>query len=542
MAFNIPGLENLTAEKVGQTVSSLVNQFGATEEEASQLTAALIYEQAEQQGRNLNDFWEGIDDKTKAQLKLNPKTLLQVIGFDTYIGTAITLFWILALLSGGTLLIRGIPIALKTIKLVKEALAAGKTAQEIFNIFSLGRLISLTKVGVPALLTTIFVGLGFGASTVLNTLGDPLFWGRVNINQAEKSARDDLLRGFKELSAPSVRAAEPKKKTVLRMAETSKPQVATGVLFSASLSKPEAFERHVDDEITDAEDLKNDAKLNFNSWLKGLKGRISYSVAISNNPFDEFGNRQSGFWVTMTVLLQRVAGAKVPIDTILLGPIKPQKYMPTSQQVKTLETELTGELEIEAVQEITVPSGDLKLVDKAGNIVPLTFAPPTVAPAIPTEPAVGFGQGDKFAVLTINGVNYQKGPFFNSADVDNWINWAVAQYRAGGLQVSNVGASSNRNLPSAPPPPAPIAPAAAATPPTQPKSGFPRSVTVNVPVLNVRSQPTSQSATAGSKQLKQGETFQVTGAVTGESVAGENRWWVSQFGNYVWVGGTAEKP
>ena len=88
--------------------------------------------------------------------------------------------------------------------------------------------------------------------------------------------------------------------------------------------------------------------------------------------------------------------------------------------------------------------------------------------------------------------------------------------------------------------PANYPPAKAAAAPAT--SAFPRTVTVNVNTLNVRSQPTSQSATAGSGQLLRGNTFVVTNFVIGENVSGENRWWVSQFGNYVWVGGTTEKP
>lgn len=83
--------------------------------------------------------------------------------------------------------------------------------------------------------------------------------------------------------------------------------------------------------------------------------------------------------------------------------------------------------------------------------------------------------------------------------------------------------------------------------PTQPKSEpAPPSigaVTVTVPVLNVRTGPTSQSAQARNSTipdgtLKQGEAIQITGIVQGENVSGVSTWLRTLRGNYVWAGGT----
>ena len=65
---------------------------------------------------------------------------------------------------------------------------------------------------------------------------------------------------------------------------------------------------------------------------------------------------------------------------------------------------------------------------------------------------------------------------------------------------------------------------------------------VNISVLLVRSGPGTQYPLAGVERLYNGNDFNVVGFVRGQNVDGEDRWWVSQFGNYVWVGGTAEKP
>lgn len=53
----------------------------------------------------------------------------------------------------------------------------------------------------------------------------------------------------------------------------------------------------------------------------------------------------------------------------------------------------------------------------------------------------------------------------------------------------------------------------------------------------VRSKPTSNSSQVGSKVLYRGNTFEAVGTVIGEKVAGNNIWFKSWKGNYVWSGG-----
>lgn len=106
-------------------------------------------------------------------------------------------------------------------------------------------------------------------------------------------------------------------------------------------------------------------------------------------------------------------------------------------------------------------------------------------------------------------------------------------------------AATEMQMPPAPPTAAPSTAQAVTQPPTavqfQPNA-YPKTVAVNVDTLRVRSAPYSTAALAGSQYLHNGDQFIVTGYVTGENVDGENRWWTSQFGNYVWVGGTEQKP
>lgn len=71
---------------------------------------------------------------------------------------------------------------------------------------------------------------------------------------------------------------------------------------------------------------------------------------------------------------------------------------------------------------------------------------------------------------------------------------------------------------------------------------FPIKVTVNVRALKVRTEPNTSAPLGGSRYLYNNDKFITTSFAIGEKVEGENRWWISTKGNYVWVGGTKEKP
>lgn len=65
-------------------------------------------------------------------------------------------------------------------------------------------------------------------------------------------------------------------------------------------------------------------------------------------------------------------------------------------------------------------------------------------------------------------------------------------------------------------------------------------VRVDKAEANVRKEPNSKSALVpqpGADCLKKGDTFKAVGTVKGESVNGNNTWYKSAKGNYVWSGG-----
>ena len=71
--------------------------------------------------------------------------------------------------------------------------------------------------------------------------------------------------------------------------------------------------------------------------------------------------------------------------------------------------------------------------------------------------------------------------------------------------------------------------------PTPPPSN-PGGTAQAVSVANVRSQPHTGAPLAGSQKLQPGQTFQYSAIVDGESVSGNNKWYRSTKGNYVWSG------
>ncbi len=78
--------------------------------------------------------------------------------------------------------------------------------------------------------------------------------------------------------------------------------------------------------------------------------------------------------------------------------------------------------------------------------------------------------------------------------------------------------------------------------PTTTIQSFPAQVTVNTAVLNVRSGPSTSYPQAGSMTLNYGDQFTAMGYVHGQSVSGNDIWFVSSLGHYVWSGGTDQTP
>lgn len=75
---------------------------------------------------------------------------------------------------------------------------------------------------------------------------------------------------------------------------------------------------------------------------------------------------------------------------------------------------------------------------------------------------------------------------------------------------------------------------------TQTSTGYPRTVTVINNGLNVRTEPKLTAPIVGS--LSANQKITVVGVVTGDLWGAYDQWWKTQDANYVWAGGTQEKP
>lgn len=74
-------------------------------------------------------------------------------------------------------------------------------------------------------------------------------------------------------------------------------------------------------------------------------------------------------------------------------------------------------------------------------------------------------------------------------------------------------------------------------PPAPPKPEYPKTVrVVSRWGAYVRSQPSTGAKLSGSRFLPYGTIFRVAGVVKGQPVGGNNKWYKSMYGNYVWSG------
>ncbi|MCI0619655.1 SH3 domain-containing protein [Candidatus Wolfebacteria bacterium] len=187
-------------------------------------------------------------------------------------------------------------------------------------------------------------------------------------------------------------------RTIIRMVEEKKPEQFIGTLFSFKLGSAESFERKVDDEITDMADLKEDIKLNLNHWLQTLPARLGASIVIRKDPVDETGSKQSGIWATLTMFITHISGKTTPIDTILLGPVKPAVRLELARQTKTIENQIPELIQSMEVRQVDVPKGTVDIFDTTGELVASSEIP---TPAlIPSELGVPTVKKDEFDVET----------------------------------------------------------------------------------------------------------------------------------------------
>ena len=315
-----------------------------------------------------------------------------------------------------------------------------------------------------------------------------------------------------------------------------------GTIYGGRITHPSQFTRQVDDAITDEQDLLLDAKVNLTRWLAALPNLITYEIQVQNDPFDDKNVKHPGMWAVLALYINTKLGRRQWVDNVLLGPFNPAVYFPLTPALADAEAALDTFAKGAGLGlgQILGEGGVSEPVAPAPVEIPAPAAP--VAPPVPS-PAPAPQWGPPIQIFGQAAVEYyQEQGYKITGDPSN-------PYAA--LAHPPIAAPAPI---AAPPPPVVVAPPSAppvAVPPiSTPLLGIvvagqsisPRTIRVNVAALNVRSGPATSYPKAGTQILYNGQTFTAIAWNVGENVGGENRWWVSQFNNYVWVGGTAEKP
>lgn len=362
---------------------------------------------------------------------------------------------------------------------------------------------------------------------------------------------------------------------------TAKPKLFLGTILAGRIGPISDFYRSRDDLITDDADLLKGAETNLASWLRSLPGRLTFKIDIALNPMDENNVPLPGTWAVMTIFVNNNIHKSLPLDVVILGPLKPETYYPETQRVVEIAGSLPNFAKYAPIEKgeiygpITTPGGYTPIAGavaappggaaaptaekpaekKAAETAPTTPPPtppaqPPSAPIITPPEEVGdwtTRAGDGALIytskMTRNSVAIRmdlvtsKQAILNSLPI-----WLASGY----FSKIDVDAIANKLGASLIPAPGttPTAPIGEATF----EGGYKgtkiteKNVSVNIDVLLVRAGPSTSQPLAGTERLYRADTFKVIGWVYGQDVSGENRWWVSSLGHYVWVGGTTEKP
>lgn len=368
--FAVNEVKRFTAEQE-TTINNSMQQAqaaGMTESELKQLVAATTYDQVESAGKSPDDFWAGLSQSEKDALQFSPESLRRSMDRTKFGGIGGALLFVGALAAAGLGAVRGIPVVLKTLGKLATARNAGASPAMLQTIIEEGKLLGVSKVWVPGITAGILTAGGYYVSGLTNNMNDADLWGRIFLGQAaDDYAKAATKTGGGTSSSSGGLTLDSQPRTIIRIVNETKPTQFVGTLFSAKLGKAEDFERKLDDEITDMEDLKTDVKLNVNKWLKSLPGRMGYSIVIRKDPVDEFGAQQSGVWATATLHITQLSGKIMPIDTILLGPVNPAVRLELAKQTKTIETNIEDLISSAAIKEFDIPAGIMDIFGTNGE-------------------------------------------------------------------------------------------------------------------------------------------------------------------------------
>ncbi len=520
-------------EVVRATISNAQRTYGLTESEAKGMLVTAAKGAAEEKGLKGVDF----DTAIKKQLAILNAGQADEDSFRFWLAKHVPEIATVSHVAGG------IVMATRAIEFAKVVIAGGSLAQ------------GFAAMGPIGILAGSLAALGYLLPSILNVSSD--------YTAMQPTMQLSVLADLKKQQAKEISGFSTYDNTVSRVTttKTAKPKVYVGTILGGTVGKAWPFVRVLDDEITDEKDLMNDAQINMTNWLMSLPGKITYEIQVKYNPFDENQVRKIGYWITLALYVNNNLNKRLFIDEILLGPINPVKYWPDQQLNTSINVTLPNLLKPTEIKELLRGDGNLTTVDAEGNIIDVfAFNKQAEIQKQMAEAKAKVAELEKIAEDIIKRSSSSTGSSTESKpssagstiqptleqltqakiDEENKAKAAAAAFTGSNIPAAetkldtNIGQIAQQFYGGSSTP----APTPTPTPTPAPVSQYPKTVTVIVPALMVRSAPNSSASLAGSQRLSQGESFTVTGKVSGESVDGNNQWWVSQYGNYVWTGGT----
>lgn len=395
-AFAVNEVAKLTGvqKDVMQQSTNEASNAGVSETEQKKLVAATTYDQVEQSGQNPDDFWSGLTPEQRAELKFSPETLRSDMQRTKFLGMSAALLFGASLFAAGVAAVRGVPIGLQTLAKLAEARSKGASALSLLTIIEEGKIAGINKVWVPGLIASIAAAGGWLSNSMVGNLNDATLWGRIFLGQAaddfEKAAKQRALTigtgkatGTGQVGGGFAATATQTK--------TAKPKMFLGVVHAGRFADTPDFVRHVDDRITDDEDLRADVQINLTRWLASIADRLNYEVQVKFEPFDENNVRKPGTWLTMSLYYSGKGGKRIFIDEILLGPFDPVVYYPTSQISEAIRDVATKTLQPDMFAPTFSGDGRLEVITKEGeriNIFPTQGTPSAAAAVQSRAPSV----------------------------------------------------------------------------------------------------------------------------------------------------------
>lgn len=190
-------------------------------------------------------------------------------------------------------------------------------------------------------------------------------------------------------------------------------QVFTGVLVNGTLGTPGEFVARPDDMIQSIEELKTAANINLASFARALPGNLYYEIAVVPSVKTRGGFTQKGSAIKIVsgyykdgsprykVIYHKFAVLKIGVfdenrrtvrlGTIVLGPVNPVDFQPTTAELATIAGNINAEL-------FTNKIGDVREVITAQELKTSHTSTTPDAPttgSVPVSPPVGAETGAK---------------------------------------------------------------------------------------------------------------------------------------------------